>query len=331
MTDSLTLVTARHRRLAKMIHADGTIADYDSARTISLSSQPVADLDTLHAVLSRLLGRRDIAVVRGGIADPGMTERVRRLLHADPLTGDTPTLTAIPRSWLALDMDGLERPHGLPADDLEGCAQAAIQSLPAAFHRASCIGQASASHGIKPGIRMRLWFWLSRPTAGSELKRWLQGTATDPAVFGPAQLIYTAAPLFAEGVRDHLPRRMVRLPGAATVAVPHAAALAAPLRMPASPIVPRAGSSDRYAFAALRNAVARVATSGIGNRHATVMAEARQLARFVDANLLTASEVRSAITSAAEQAGKPRDEITALLDWAFAHPSNTPLSTGVPR
>lgn len=331
MTDSITLVTARHRRLAKLIGRGGTIQDYDNARTINLTAVEIADLDALEALLTILLGRPDTAVVRGAIADPELTQRVRRLLHADPRTGDTPTLSDVPREWLALDLDGLERPHSLPADDLEGCAQAAIQRLPKAFQGASCIGQASASHGIKLGIRMRLWFLLSRPATGSDLTRWLRCTPTDPAVFRPAQLIYTAAPLFAEGVRDHLPRRILRLPGRAKVTVPDQATLSPPARSPAPPLVLRAGSAHRYAFAALRNSVARVATSAVGNRHATVMAEARQLARFVEADLLTASEVRSAITSAAEQAGKPRNEVTALLDWAFAHPSNAPLSMAVSR
>jgi hypothetical protein len=37
-----------------------------------------------------------------------------------------------------------------------------------AFHGARCIAQATASHGIKPGCRVRLWYWLDRPTTGGE-------------------------------------------------------------------------------------------------------------------------------------------------------------------
>ena len=60
-----------------------------------------------------------------------------------------------------------------------------------------------------------------------------------------------------------------------------------------------------------------------------MVAEARALARFVDAKLLTASDVRRALGEAAERAGKTAGEAHSVVDWAMLHPSSAPLPEGV--
>ena len=87
--------------------------------------------------------------------------------------------------------------------------------LPPTFTGAACIVQATASHGIKPGARLRLWFWCDRSLSGAECKRWLGKVPVDHSVFGAAQPIYTAAPVFADGAAEHLPCRLLALPGRA--------------------------------------------------------------------------------------------------------------------
>jgi hypothetical protein len=90
----------------------------------------------------------------------------RRLAYPDPHTGDLPTLRDIPHQWVALDVDAVERPASVPADDLPACAAVAIQWLPGEFHGVRCIVQASASHGLKPGFRRGYGFgWTARPPA----------------------------------------------------------------------------------------------------------------------------------------------------------------------
>ena len=63
---------------------------------------------------------------------------------------------------------------------------------------------------IKPGISIRLWFWLDRPVSDDELKSgWRQPIADgliDTAIFNPIQAIYTAAPIFV-GMPDPVPFR----------------------------------------------------------------------------------------------------------------------------
>ena len=115
MSDTVTILRARGRRLAKLILPDGTIQSYDSARTFDMTTRTVVDLATLGALLETLLPRPDCAVVRGQPVGP--VHGVRRLVHPDAKTGDAPTLLDTPRRWLALDMEGI----ALPATRGEVC------------------------------------------------------------------------------------------------------------------------------------------------------------------------------------------------------------------
>ena len=325
-SDFLTVIRAHSRRLAKLIRADGAIEDYDEAKHFDLFNWPVGDLADVHRLLRHLLHRPDCAVVRGAIADSERVRHVRRLAHTDPKTGDMPTLLDVPRCWLALDMEGVDRPAGVPAADLAACAGEAIRRLPEAFHGVACIAQATAGHGIKPGCRVRLWYWLSRPATGRELTRWLRHRPADPSVFRAAQLIYTAAPVFAPGASDHLPERMVVLPGTELVPVPSPEALEPAKGVSTQPMpAPGATGAARYAFAALTNAAVRIRQAGVGQRHPTILREARGLARFVAAGLLTESTIAEVLRSSGQDTGKPEEEIDSIIAWAMEHPSAATL------
>ncbi len=130
-----------------------------------------------------------------------------------------PTFRDVPRRWLALDVEGIPLPETLHPADLAGCCALALTRLPGAMQDAACIVQASGSHGFKPDMRLRLWFWLSRPTWGHELKNWFRGTPADPSVFGAVQPIYTAAPRMPAEMRDPMLCRLWFKPGQATVTV----------------------------------------------------------------------------------------------------------------
>jgi hypothetical protein len=286
----------------------------------------VTDLAAVYRLLVHLLRRTDCAVVRGTIADAGRVRHVRRLAHADTKTGDIPTLRDVARCWLALDMEGVDKPAYVPATDLARCACVVIGRLPAVFHGVECIAQATASHGIKPGCRVRLWYWLTRPATGRELTRWLRHSPADPSVFRAVQPIYTAAPVFAPGANDHLPQRMMVLPGAKLVAVPPLETIEPAKRVPVKPL-PTTGATAaaRYAFAALTNAAVRIRLAGVGQRHPTILREARGLARFVAAGLLTESSIAEVLRSSGQDTGKPEEEIDAIIAWAMEHPSTATL------
>jgi hypothetical protein len=332
IADSLTVIRARGRRLAKLIRPDGTVEGYDDAKHFDLFAIPVADLNALSRLLRQLLHRPDCAVVRGTITDPARVRRVRRLAFPDNNTGDEPTLRDVPHRWLALDIEGVDRPGDVPAADLPRCAVEAVRRLPRAFSEARCIVQATAGHGIKPGCRLRLWYWLDRLTAGAELTRWLYGTPADASIFRTVQPIYTAAPVFAAGAPDHLPQRMVMLPGANAVEVPSPDELMPPVPRPRAPM-PRPGDmgAGPYAWAALRGAAARILNAGIGQRHRTILQEGRALARFIEAGLIGECDVFEVLRSAAQAVGKPDDEIESVIAWSMAHPSTARLPESVAR
>nr|WP_321984033.1 hypothetical protein [uncultured Lichenicoccus sp.] len=279
--DSITILHAPGSRLAKTITPTHIFA-YGGAKRFHMYSVDLPDMDRLHRLLVDLLEWSDCAIVRGAPVDPERVVRVRRLLHLDPVTGDAPTLIDVPRRWLALDMDGVGRPEHVSAADLEACGRLAIATLPPEFQGVQCIVAASASHGLKPGCRLRLWFLLSRPTSGAELKRWLAGTPADPAVFGAAQLIYSAAPVFQGDLVDHLPQRVVILAGSPVVAVPSPEALAPP---PAPPVVPFTAMQARHdqdyvadqVETKIRNAIAAVSMAGEGGRHSALLKQSRLL------------------------------------------------------
>ncbi len=275
MTDTMTVIRSRHLRLAKKIHADGKIEAYDKAKTIDLFEVAVGDLDAIGALLKRLLPQPSCAVVFGGVADPKRTRRMRRLAYPDPETGDQPSLRAIPHLWCALDMDSVPRPDGLAPDDLLACAGEAIQHLPSAFYSARCIVQASASHGIKPGCRLRLWFWLSRPTTGEELGFWLKNYPVDPCTFRTAQPIFTAAPVFV-GRSDHLPFRLADQPGAPHVEVPPAETLKAPERI-APAMADRPPATDGNTEAFITSILRRVSAAPENAKHYRLRDMARLL------------------------------------------------------
>lgn len=328
-SDTITVMQARDgKRAAKTLLRDGTFLDYDDAYYYNAETVPLTGLEDLWPLLLWLLSRRDRCVVRGTLANGETARKIRRLIYPDKKTGDAPTLIVVPRRWLAIDADGIERPAHVPAADLLGCADAAIERLPRPFWRAQCIVQASAGHGIKPGCRLRLWFWCDRPMTGAELKRWLKPCPVDPSVFSSAQVIYTAAPIFGPGVSEHLPQRIALYPGEQCLLCPSAEELAPP---PPKPPPPREAiatpvGGEPYVRKALERAADAILSAGEGKRHPTLAAEARSLARLVKEGLLREADLRSVLTRAAEHAGKTdADEIESCIAWGLANPSNGAL------
>jgi hypothetical protein len=218
VSDHITILRARGRRLVKTVNADGSITDFARPRIFDLFEIQIDGLNALTALLSKLDRRADCCVVRGAPTDADRTARIRRLLH--PRDGDDPTLREVPRRCLTLDCDGLRRPDWIEPGDLLSCACVVIERLPPPFRRAGFVIQGTASHGLKPGIRLRLWCCLSRPVGSTELKFWLRHAPVDRSVFGAAQVIYTAIPTFQIGAFDPLPTRLAVMPGNDVVAVP---------------------------------------------------------------------------------------------------------------
>ena len=328
--DDITIMRARGgKRLAKLHRADGTTAAYDEAWNYDAQVVPVAGLLDVFNLLQWLLPRPDRCVVRG---EPiGEMRGIRRLVFPCKKTGAAPTLRDVPRRWLAVDWDGIHRPANVRADDLEACGDAALEHMPEAFRQAGCIVQASASHGLKEGLRLRGWFWCDRPMTTRELMRWLAGTSCDPSVWRPAQPIYTAAPVFTPGRAEHLRQRIYMMPGSPWepwLVCPSAEALADPPPQPQPPPerIARGRHANAYVDAALAKAADAIIGAGEGKRHDTIISESRALSRLIVAGLLAEKDLAEVVKRAAEAAGKTDlAEIESCIAWGLANPSAAKL------
>ena len=300
MSCALTIIEAHGATLAKRWQPDGTCRPYDNARHVTLHAEPVAHLAALADLLRHLAPLSRCCIVRGEPIDPARVARVRRLLHPDAETGELPTLREVPRRWVAVDVDGVPVPAGTDLHDLAACARAVVPRMPHAFRDVAGIVTATASHGIKPGVRLRLWYWLSRPTYGAELVQWFEGCPIDPATFRTVQPNYTAAPIFPAGTADSLPSRLAMLPGAHAVAKVPAASLLRPVRVvraaPAS-----AGGDASGRFAAL---VRTVRNAPEGERHPLLFWAACRAGEMIREGARIGEEAAAvALASAAMEAG----------------------------
>ena len=323
--DTITIVRAPGRFLAKRIGADGTVRPAEKAFRVDLTEVSIYDLTALRDLLRALAGEWWSAVVRGGIVDPARTRGVRRLIHPDGI--DMPTLCERPRLWLANDVDSLPCRAEMNRRDLEACARIAVAALPAEFHGVRCIIQATGSHGIKPGIRVRLWHWLDRPVSGAELKRWFRRSPVDHAVFSACQLIFTAAPIFLDR-SDHLPARMAEVPGEPVVRAPPVAALAPPppRRPQPLPYFATSAEAQSYAQAALVRAAQCIMGAVEGERHRTLIRTCCGLTPLLRAGALAEPIAREVVRRATEAAGwSDPDKIESAISWAFARPSEDPF------
>ncbi|MSO99827.1 MAG: hypothetical protein EXR07_02065 [Acetobacteraceae bacterium] len=214
----LTVVTPKDSRLTKTLQrVDGAwkvARDFGGITRVNAREIPVHDIASLSDVLGTAARDPKTCVIRGGIR-PGFEEiavrpgGVRRLAYdrPDEIAGVS-VFEERARRWIALDLDSFPLPaHIDPIEDAEHVIDAALERLPPEFGRASCFRQLTSGHGIKPGGRVRLFFWLSRPVTNAEAKRWIPASIADPSVHAIVQPIYVAAPIFPPGQRDFLTER----------------------------------------------------------------------------------------------------------------------------
>jgi hypothetical protein len=279
--DFITIVQAPRCVLTKQVDRnkplDKMFTPYGDAYWFNLREMPVNGLDDIGWLLDRLLDDYTRAAIFGAIIDPARADGVRKLSRRDFKNGYDATLRACAHRWAGFDMDDVERPDGVAAADLCACARFAIGTLPSAFHGVRCIVQATSGHGLKPGSRLRLWFWFSRPVTQSEIKVWLRGCPIDRATCRTVQPVYTARPIFTDGGADHLPYRLAWVNGRGFVDVPHPDLLKPPPRPPAPPpgSVTAATESDAQTF--VLASLARLAAARDGRRHDARWNEARLL------------------------------------------------------
>jgi hypothetical protein len=202
--DFVTVLTANGRRLTKLVRPGPEVIPYDEVKWFRGEARPVRSLADAAELIDGLDEHQ--AIVRGRIREGVDRNRMRRLLHDDP--PDLATLEPQPLHLVLIDIDGDDIECGFsPVGEPERAAELLVEMLPAEFRGVDVHWRLTASAGIKPGVRMRLVFWASRPLTEAELVAWLGGVpGVDPELFKPVQLVY-GDPVFAPGADDPVPRR----------------------------------------------------------------------------------------------------------------------------
>jgi hypothetical protein len=246
--DFVTILTsATGKFLTKQYTSDGLI-NYGMEILFSSETQPVRNLTELAEVLDAI-GPHS-CLIRGKLiagTDPhrhARRSRPRKMTWEDPITGEIgecveqPTYEKAPHHWLSIDIDSKDDDVGWLDDIAAGrLPQKVLEGIPPELRAAAVHWRLTSSAGIKPGIRMRLFYWLDQVISDDQAKRWLgarsvpgDGAAArlypliDLAVFNPVEPIYCAAPIFEHDRLDPLRsisiQRSGRFEGTEAVRVP---------------------------------------------------------------------------------------------------------------
>src|SRR5271165_725160 len=190
--------------------AKPTIEPYGNAKVFSISEHAVGSIDDLAQLLNNLEHNLTAFMVRGRPAEGIARHYTSRRLHPRTKSAGTiepATIEPAAHHWIPLDLDSIDCPDWLdPVHEPDRTVEYVVSQLPEVFHGATCWWSFTSGQGIKPGIRIRLFFWADRALADWQLKAWLSGYPVDQSIFAPAQPVYVARPIFI-GMPDPVPTR----------------------------------------------------------------------------------------------------------------------------
>lgn len=215
----LSAVGTRVLTKTKDATTGATVGDYDDVKNFKVEPIEWRSVEGLFAILKRLEGQKQSAIIRGQIK-PGVdtSGTVRRKLHGDEASFDD-----VPRAWFALDVDGAKA-TGVDVRDIRAVAQwLCTKYVPHVLAEVDCVVQLSSSHGWKDDrVYARIWYELDRPLIGAALRFWLSELkamdaagplgAIDPALCSAVQIHYTAAPNIIAGA-DPVASRLTQFVG----------------------------------------------------------------------------------------------------------------------
>lgn len=169
--------------------------------TYDVEARRVEGLTQLSEILTALENQPSACVIRGMLREGYPSTGVHRRY-----AGANASFIGQACQWLCVDIDELEAPDELPHfnDQPNLVAEYAVSHLPPEFSGIDFHWQLSGSMGVKPGIRVHLWFWLSRPITDQEAKAWLSDAMTkvDLILYTPIQPHFTAFPIFEAPAKD---------------------------------------------------------------------------------------------------------------------------------
>jgi len=306
-------------------NGEPVVKNYGNAREFRSAFRRIADLGDLHHMQTALLKQRHSACVRAALLPHVDQHRHERLLYdkhehnkeTDTIILRRRTMMDVPREWVAFDLDGVEAASSWHERLVDFSRDLVERTFPPEFHGVGFVAVASASAGIKPGARLRLWFLLDRPLFGREVERAMAGVPIDVATLRPVQLIYTAAPLF-KGMDDPVPQRVawawLDRDTVPLVVPPEPVKQSMPMRRPSSP--GRAGSRGTT----LNRLAEVVRTAAAGSRHRKLYGCAWAAGELVRAGPVTAHEVFHELAHAARCAGltDPPEELARIIKDGLA-------------
>lgn len=169
--------------------------EFDTPYLYEAGTADVGNLETLSELLASLEGEPSRIVIRGALKEGFSSSNIPRRCSdaSDPFK-------LADRQWLCVDIDELALPVEL-ADfntHAEAVALFAAEQLPDEFQGVDFHWQFSSSMGVAPGIKIHLWFWLSKPISDGQAKAWLSASKAkiDNSLYNPVHLHITSAPIF---------------------------------------------------------------------------------------------------------------------------------------
>ncbi|MFA0117069.1 hypothetical protein AB4392_05235 [Vibrio breoganii] len=191
--------------LTKVFSQEGSKA-FPNAYIFNAKQFTIDSLTELYTAIHQLQSQPNTCIIRGCLkGNRTQAKDITRILKDKPER--KAEFQDSDSKLLHLDIDGYDSPKGMKK---EQWAEYCINMLPVCFRDVSYIYQYSCSAGIKPGIRLHLWFYLTLPATYSELKRWRshlsdqQQLLVDDAVFRPVQVNYIQNPIFENDFCDPL-------------------------------------------------------------------------------------------------------------------------------
>jgi hypothetical protein len=292
------------KRVTKGLDGQIQIDGYDLGKYVAVTEHPVGGIAELARVLDNVAANSATFVVRAEPRPRIDRTRCRRLLHPDPQTHDSATFRDMPRQWVILDFDSVPGPYRFDPKDGELAAIYCQTLLPEPWQRCSYWWGLSSSAGFKPGVRIKLAFWLDRPIFGRELERHLKGCPIDVSTLRAVQPIYLARPILV-GVADPIRQRTgVEQDRDDAVVLP---VLPAEVRHSApethSPEGQRyvSGSTEDLAWKRLEALCGAVRQAVVGGRHRCLLWAAARAIELDDA--LPRAAIAEALIAAAQHAG----------------------------
>ena len=179
---------------------------YGMGKYFDCNAVQVEGLQDLSKALTGLEEQSTKFVIRGSLKNGVSPINVVRRSK-----GPMATFEACERKWLLIDIDELELPSKWSEFNkhVDEIVDHATNKLPLEFHGVDTHWQFSSSMGMKNGIRLHLWYWLSRSVSDQEAEAWVTeaDTKIDRALYRAVQPHYTSAPVFGAGVSNPVTTR----------------------------------------------------------------------------------------------------------------------------